>query len=540
MLHRFLIDISDIALPERFTWPFHYEPHRLSCLAAEQVQSYLQERTEWHKEIAQGKMFGVLIVRDSNGELGFLAAFSGNLDGKNCHSYFVPPIYDMLQPGDFFRRGEAEISAINRAISDYTSSAEYISARESLDSTKQQLEAELAELKAIHKERKAARDKRRKRGEDENILITESQRDNADMQRLKRTTRENIAALQKMFDAQQQHINELKALRHRLSASLQMQLFKQFHILNARGEVKDLCEIFANTAQGVPPAGAGECAAPKLLQYAYLHHLQPIAMAEFWLGASPRGEVRHHGAYYPACNGKCKPILSHMLEGLDVEENPLTMITPKEPTILWEDKWLVAIDKPCGMLSVEGKSGVRSVERWAHEHYPEATGPMIIHRLDQSTSGILLLAKDKDTHKAIQEQFITRRVTKQYTALLDGVVEMPIGEIDLPMKLDYDNRPRQMVASDGKRAITEYRVVAVEEGRTRIYFYPITGRTHQLRLHSAHRNGLNSPIVGDNIYGKECYTDTDLSHRLCLHASMITFLHPHTGKEIKIESPAEF
>ena len=227
-----------------------------------------------------------------------------------------------------------------------------------------------------------------------------------------------------------------------------MQLFREFRVVNGRGQTKDLCELFASTPQGIPPAGAGECAGPKLLQYALLQGYEPIAMAEFWQGASPRGEVRHHGSFYPACNGKCKPILSFMLEGLDVEPNPLTAIEPDEPRILWEDEWLVAIDKPCGMLSVEGKSGVRSVEGWAKEHYPNVEGPMIVHRLDQSTSGILLLAKNKETHKALQEQFIKRTIEKRYIAVVEGVIESDKGIINLPMRLDYDNRPRQMIASD--------------------------------------------------------------------------------------------
>ena len=228
--------------------------------------------------------------------------------------------------------------------------------------------------------------------------------------------------LRSVFDALNEKILALKEERKERSAALQMQLFAQFRMLNARGEVKDLCELFTPTSQRIPPAGAGECAAPKLLQYAYLNSLTPIAMAEFWQGASPVGEVRHHGSFYPACNGKCKPILMHMLQGLDVEPNPLTEICPPEPEILWEDKWIVAINKPCGMLSVRGKSGVRSVEEWAHERYPDATGPMIVHRLDQSTSGILLLAKDKQTHQSLQEQFIKRTINKSYTALLEGVI----------------------------------------------------------------------------------------------------------------------
>ena len=540
MLHRFATDISHIERPKLFTWPFHYVPHELSTLAAGEVQQYLKSRPEWQDEIARGKMFGVLVVEDEAGELGFLAAFSGNLMGRNHHDYFVPPIYDMLQPGDFFRRGEAEISAINRTIAQREASDDYRSAYEALQGAKQSAEQQLSAFKAQLKERKAERDRRRTKGENVDELILESQRDNAELQRLKRAMRAMVTEALERYDKLHAEVEALKQERQQRSSALQMQLFAEFRILNARGEVRNLCELFAPTPQLVPPAGAGECAAPKLLQYAYINRLRPVAMAEFWQGTSPRGEVRHHGAFYPACNGKCKPILTHMLEGLAVEPNPLTQITPPEPRILWEDSHIVVIDKPCGMLSVDGKSGVRSVEQWAHERYPEASGPMIVHRLDQSTSGILLLAKDKDTHKAMQQQFVTRFVSKQYTALLDGVVEHEIGTIDLCMKLDYDNRPRQMVAPDGKRAITEYQVVAVEEGRTRIHFYPLTGRTHQLRLHSAHPEGLNTPIVGDDIYGHEQRADLSDGHRLCLHASRLEFTHPHTKERITIESEPEF
>ncbi|MBO5832025.1 MAG: RNA pseudouridine synthase [Alistipes sp.] len=538
-MHRFRKDISAIELPRLFTWPFHYEPHPLSRLAAQEVQQYLATQSHLHSEIAEGKMFGVLVVMDGDGGIGFLAAFSGNLCGTNNHEYFVPPIYDMLRPGEFFRIGEAEISAINRHIDKLTEGEAYCAAHEALLNAKQHAEEELSALRALHRVRKEQRDRRRAEGESSETLILESQRDNADMQRLKRHHKARIAEAQQLFDTLSHEVAELKRMRQQKSAELQMRLFAEFRILNARGEVKDLCELFAPTAQGVPPAGAGECAAPKLLQYAYRNNLTPICMAEFWMGASPRGEVRHDGAFYPACNGKCKPILTFMLEGLEVEPNPLLEITPPEPRILWEDEWLLAIDKPCGMLSVEGKSGVRSVERWAKERYPEATGPMIIHRLDQSTSGILLLAKDKDTHKAMQEQFITRSISKRYTALLEGVITAKRGRIELPMRLDYDNRPRQMVAADGKSAITEYDVVEVRGDRTLVSFYPITGRTHQLRLHAAHSEGLNAPIVGDNIYGRECHTECS-EHRLCLHASMVEFAHPSSGKTIRIECEAEF
>lgn len=540
MLHRFSRDISNIAQPEAFTWPFHYVPHQLSVIAAEEVKQFLATRSEWGEEIARGKMFGALVVEDSEGRLGYLAAFSGNLAGSNLHDYFVPPIYDMLQPGDFFRRGEAEITAINNNISRIEQSVEYISAKQDLETATADAERQLAELKSVLTERKTMRDIRRNEGEDNDVLILESQRDNADLQRLKRKLKEYVATCAERCNVFVAELTKLKDERQRRSYLLQMQLFEQFRILNGRGEIKTLVELFAPTAQGVPPAGAGECAAPKLLQYAFLKGYKPIAMAEFWQGASPRGEVRHHDAFYPACNGKCKPILSFMLEGLNVEQNPLCNIVPPEPHILWEDRWLVAIDKPCGMLSVEGKSGVRSVQDWFSEHYPDLLGPNIIHRLDQSTSGILILAKDKATHKAMQEQFVKRTVKKRYTALLRGVVVDDCGTIDLPMRLDYDNRPRQMVAADGKRAVTEYRVLSRDGARTRVEFYPITGRTHQLRLHSAHRLGLNAPIVGDEIYGVVGAGDTSAVSRLCLHASYLAFTHPHTGEEITISSPAEF
>ena len=540
MLHRFSRDISNIAQPEAFTWPFHYVPHQLSVIATEEVKQFLATRSEWGEEIARGKMFGVLVVEDSEGKLGYLAAFSGNLAGSNLHDYFVPPIYDMLQPGDFFRRGEAEITAINQRIAVLTKGEAYTLAKRDLEQMRADAERQLSEFKRVVAERKAERDRRRAEGENSDILILESQRDNADMQRLKRQLKESVARCEERFNRLNSEIATLKLERQQRSATLQNQIFEQFRILNGRGEIKTLVELFALTAQGVPPAGAGECAAPKLLQYAFLKGYKPIAMAEFWQGASPRGEVRHHDAFYPACNGKCKPILSFMLEGLNVEQNPLCNIVPSEPHILWEDRWLVAIDKPCGMLSVEGKSGVRSVQDWFSEHYPDLLGPNIIHRLDQSTSGILILAKDKATHKAMQEQFVKRTVKKRYTALLRGVVVDDCGTIDLPMRLDYDNRPRQMVAADGKRAVTEYRVLSRDGARTRVEFYPITGRTHQLRLHSAHRLGLNAPIVGDEIYGVIGAGDTSAVSRLCLHASYLVFTHPHTGEEITISSPAEF
>ncbi len=533
MLHRYSKPISHIALPERFTWPFHYRPHELSRLAAEQVQSYIAERKEWAEELSKGKMFGVLVVRDKQGELGFLAAFSGNLAGSNCHEYFVGPIYDMLQPNDFFRKEEYEISQINKQIASLTSSKEYIDAKLNLEQVKVSTTNEIAKLKAQMHNRKEARHKARAEGGDAEQLTRESQHDNAEMQRLKKRNKELITVAQAEFDALQANIEELKRERRTRSAKLQMDLFREFRLKNAFGEVMDLCEIFAPTPQAIPPAGAGECAAPKMLQYAYNNGLQPLALAEFWWGESPKGEVRQHGNYYPACNSKCKPILSFMMQGLEVEKNPLIGIKVEEPEILWEDEELVAINKPNGMLSVRGKSGVRSAEEWAEERYGRGDFPMIIHRLDQSTSGILLIAKSKEAHQSLQEQFIKRTVKKSYIALLDGVITQKEGMIDLPIRLDYDNRPRQMVSADGKQAITHYEVIAQENRHSRVRFYPLTGRTHQLRVHSAHKDGLGVPIMGDDIYGVA-------EKRLYLHAETLEFTHPKSGDRIKIECRARF
>ena len=540
MFHRFSSDISAIALPELFTWPFHYTPHPLSRIAADQVKAYLRSRQEWAAEIAQGKMFGVLVVQTVDGEVGFVTAFSGNLAGRNDHEYFVPAVYDMLQPGDMFRREEAAISAINRAVTAKEQSEEYLMAKSALQELRLRAREELSALKQSLSERKKVRAERRAAGEDDKLLILESQRDNADMQRLKRHHREQEAVAEERLNILQSEIDALREERSRRSAQLQMALFREFRMLNAKGEERDLCELFAPTAQRIPPAGAGECAAPKMLQYAYEHGLRPLAMAEFWQGRSPRGEVRHDGHFYPSCNSKCKPILMHMMQGLDIEPNPLAEITPPEPRILWEDDDLVIIDKPCGMLSVDGKSGVRSVQEWARERYGECDFPMIVHRLDQSTSGILVVAKSKASHYALQEQFIRRKVEKRYVALLEGELMQSRGVIDLPMCLDYENRPRQMVSPEGKCAVTEYEVAGVEDGNTRVLFRPITGRTHQLRLHAAHADGLNAPIVGDDIYGRGLNADCHDGHRLCLHAFSIEFDHPTTGERVKVECEADF
>ena len=608
MIHFFKKPVSYLALPEKFTYPFHYTPHPLCVLAAEEVKAYIASRKEWQEELASGKMFGVLIVQTDNGitnneenQIGYLAAFSGNLGGKNLHPYFVPPVYDLLQPEGFFKIEEEQISAINIRIRELENSGSYLDSKEKWKIETEQAKAVLNQAKAELKMAKEAREIRRQSSpelseEEQASLIRESQYQKAEYKRLEKEWKKRLEELEtevRHFDIE---IERLKTERKERSAALQRKLFEQFRMLNAQGEVKDLYTIFEQTVQKVPPAGAGECALPKLLQYAYLHQLKPLAMAEFWWGDSPKNEIRHHGYYYPSCKGKCEPILQHMLQGLEVDENPLLnpVHEEEELEIVFEDEWLLVVNKPAGMLSVPGKVENRdSVYHRLKKKYPEATGPMIVHRLDMATSGLLLVAKTKEVHQDLQAQFANRSIKKRYVAVLDGTIiktekeTKPIaekailiaketvstkktakaertgntGRIELPLCLNPLDRPRQMVSrKHGKEAITEYQIISesekntsesentfnesnridesersINESRkyTRIIFYPLTGRTHQLRVHAAHPEGLGCPILGDELYGKK-------ADRLYLHAEYIEFRHPIYGDILCIQKEADF
>lgn len=541
MLHRFTTSISDIPLPERFTYPFCYTPHPLCVMAAEEVQHYLSKQSDWQEELSQGKMFGVLIVQTEDGSIGYLTAFSGILAGKNIHPYFVPPVYDLLQPQGFFKIEEENISAINRRIRRLEEDKKYIDLRSDLTQTTQSAQDALSIAKTQLKEAKDKRELLRKTGQldakEEADLIRESQFQKAEYKRLERSWKDKIASLQVEVGNWEKQIQELKAERKVRSAALQQQLFEQFRMLNYRGEAITLCDIFEQTVHKTPPAGAGECAAPKMLQQAYLHHWKPIAMAEFWWGNSPRNEVRHHGYYYPACKGKCEPILRHMLQGLEVEANPMQQEAERgneKLNIVYEDQWLLIINKPAGMLSAPGKERQTSIYDLARKAYPEADGPMIVHRLDMATSGLLIIAKDKETHQHLQAQFKNRSIRKKYIALLDGVVPEDEGTIELPLCPNPLDRPRQMVDTQyGKPAITYYQVLERTDKYTRIAFYPHTGRTHQLRVHTAHPSGLHCPIIGDELYGKK-------DKRLYLHAESIEFTHPVNGQSMCITEKADF
>jgi tRNA pseudouridine32 synthase/23S rRNA pseudouridine746 synthase len=539
MLHHFTRSIAHIALPDKFTYPFHYTPHPLCVMAADEVQVYLQHQAQWQDELQQGKMFGVLIVQTTEGEIGYLAAFSGILAGKNIHPYFVPPIYDLLQPDGFFKKEEEHISVINHRIRELEEDTSYQKCRQALEEETARCSQLLSQAKAKLKAAKELRDRRQTEQLSESeqaAMIRESQFQKAELKRLERSLKEHLSSLQKETDTYVSQIEALKNERKSRSATLQQQLFEQFRLLNARGEVKDLCSIFAHTVHKIPPAGAGECAAPKLLQYAYFHHYRPVAMAEFWWGDSPKAEIRHHGHYYPACKGKCEPILGHMLQGLEVEENPLLEDNHRTTVldIIYEDDYLLIVNKPAGMLSVPGKETADSVYSRIRHLYPDATGPLVVHRLDMATSGLLLIAKTKEVHQNLQAQFSNRSIKKRYTALLEGIVSNEEGTIDLPLCLNPLDRPRQIVDKEhGKPAITRYRVLARTESQTLVAFYPLTGRTHQLRVHSAHSLGLHCPIKGDELYGSK-------ADRLYLHAESLEFTHPVSKEKVTIEVKADF
>ena len=537
--HLLEVDTAAVQLPQPVTRPRCYAPHPLALMAVGQVQRYVASRTDWADELGAGKMLGVLVAQDDEGRLGYLAAFSGNLAGSVRHDYFVPPVYDLLDPDGEFKRGEAQITAINHEVERLEQSAELADMRRRLAEQRRQMSDEIDDFKAMMAQHKRERDKRRDAGgltaEQQEALLDQSRFEKAELRRIRQRHERALADLSDEMGTFCRQIDTLKARRKAMSEALQERIFRLFVVSNALGERRDLVEVFKPLGT-LPPAGAGECCAPRLLNYAYNHGLRPVCMAEFWWGASPVGEVRHHGHFYPACRSKCKPILEFMLQGLDVEDNllekPMADVQPLE--VVHDDKWLTALNKPSGMLSVPGKALEDSLLSRYRIAHPEATGPIVVHRLDQETSGLVVFAKDKATHKSLQQQFEQHTIQKCYCALLDGIVPQDEGVIDLPIMPDVDDRPRQRVDYEhGKPAVTRYRVLERCDGKTRIAFFPLTGRTHQLRVHASHPLGLNCPITGDRLYGRP-------ASRLMLHALSITFTHPATGQPVTLECQPPF
>lgn len=562
--------------------PLDYEPHPLCIQACREVQEMLARREDWQEEIARGKMFGVLIVENVKTDTdvpkwGYLAAYSGQIGGRSDWEDFVPAVFDYLQPDGYFKTHEAEISRINQSISHLEKDERMKEARTLIRQLQEERKRTIAAYQEKMKEAKAKRDSRREAGNlseaEEAQMIKESQFMKAELRRLKKSLSEKTA-LETEFEDYQENILRLKQLRKQLSDALQQWLFSQFRMQNQEGESKDLLEIFRDEAlkeypqaaiatsriaalKMVPPAGSGECCEPKLLQYAYQHGYKPLQMAMFWWGESPKEEIRHHLQFYPACNGKCKPILHWMLppsvfespasaeNGIGGQKGPfpkqVEMLYEQVET-LYEDCELTVIHKPAGLLSVPGKDAAQpSVYALMRRKYPKATGPLIVHRLDMATSGLMIIAKTEFAYHRLQKEFLNHRVQKKYIAIISEkeISEKDIPEkgiISLPLMPDYLDRPRQIVDHEqGKEAITEYEVLEpVDDSHLRIALYPKTGRTHQLRVHCAHQEGLNAPILGDPLYGNE------KAARLHLHAEEITFEHPLTGKKMTITRKADF
>ena len=531
---------TDLPRPAKFNDPFCYEPHPLCLLAAKEVQEYIANDDRLRADADRGKMFGVLVVGTDDGRLGYLAAFSGLLCGTNDHAFFVPPVYDATHPDGYFKTHEAEITDINRRIASLMGSERYREAAAERDACLRAVAGEEDAYRRIMAEAKAVRDARRRSpqpltAEEEAAMIRESQHQKAELRRIRQRGRARLEAAGRDAYALDAEIAELKARRRQMSDALQRWLFSQYSMLNARSESRSLVAIFAETPQRVPPSGAGDCCAPKLLQYAYANGLRPVCMAEFWWGRSPEGEVRHHLHYYPACRGKCLPILTYMLQGLEVARGSYEAAVTQPLEVVYEDGWLAVVNKPAGMKTVPGRDGGTSVLEDMRRRHPDKPQLTPVHRLDMDTSGLIIVAFDAETYKKLQAQFLNREVRKRYVALLDGVPDCPVhGEISLPLRPDPLDRPYQKVDfANGKEAVTEYLILETAHGRTRAALFPRTGRTHQLRLHCAHAGGLGTPILGDRLYGHG-------GGRLCLHAEALTFVHPVTGKEMKFERKAEF
>ena len=535
-LHRFnetyFIDERKLNCPFYYTQSVINDP--MVREAVEQTKNMIACHETWNKEVARGKMFGVLVVEDAEGQSGFLAAYSGQLGGREDWAGFVPAVFDYLQPDGYFVIHEREITSINHRIEVLLNDNTYLSAINEWKDKERRFSEETEAFQTEMRQAKQRRDARRATAtvEETAAMIRESQWMKAELRRMKRRHQTELASLDSLIKEVETETKRLRKERKQKSDDLQRWLFTHFIMRNARGEERDLLEIFINTPQGIPPSGAGECCAPKLLQYAFLHHLRPLRITEFWQGASPKGELRQHNHFYTACRSKCLPILNFMLQGLEVEPNPLEEPEKKDLEIVYDDDHIVVVNKPSGMLAVPGKSVRESVYSILRHRYPQAEGPMIVHRLDMATSGLMVVAKDTWTYRALQQQFERHEVKKRYVALLERDISgqvPPRGTIHLPLRPDITDRPRQLVDHErGKEAVTEYEIVGTDNSHTLVALYPQTGRTHQLRVHCAHAEGLGCPILGDALYG----TPAD---RLYLHAEQLTFTHPITGERVQFK-----
>ena len=535
MIHKFK-DKTGIEAPTYLNNPFRYAPHPLVYQAAEEISAYIDSLNKFRSGFSEGKMIGVLIVKDpASSEIGYLAAFSGNVCNKSHIDGFVPPIFDLTEPSGHFRIKEAEITSINKEISRLRESDEFQSLQKKLADQIKLRDQELETMRAQMASSKLERARKRAAGHDNTQLIRESQFEKAEFKRLKDTWKCTIENLTQHIEEISFQIEDLKKQRSSMSDELQEWIFKQYRVHNAEGTDSTIHEIF--TSQGLtPPGGTGDCAAPKLLEYAYTHNLKPLSMGEFWYGTSPDTAVRTHGHFFPSCTSKCGPLLGFMLRGLHIANDDNSA---HAPSILHEDDLLIAISKPSGMPSVPGLDGSISAQEWLTDKLGQEIHA--VHRLDMDTSGVLLFTKDRQAATQIREQFEKHTIQKTYIARLSPAGKNSeidkTGKIELPLSPDYDERPRQKVdINHGKEASTEYEIISHNSnGTSDIVFHPITGRTHQLRVHSAHHLGLGRPILGDLLYGGHD-KEADKHPRLHLHAQSITFTHPGTNQRMTIEN----
>jgi tRNA pseudouridine32 synthase/23S rRNA pseudouridine746 synthase len=552
IFHPFESSVEGIEAPKEFTYPFFYKPHPLVELAAEELQNYLETQDLRHNFglgkhtdlIEQGKMFGVLVVKNSSGELGWLAAFSGKLQ-EEPEDYFVPPICDIHQAQSFYKKGENELNAMSAAIYAKEHNPERLEQISAIQAQLAEIKEHLRKGRADLKEAKKARQKYRETvkkvlSEDDyqevvDRLAKESIQGQIAFKHKSKKWVEEQEKLEAALVVYQDEITAMKEQRRLKSNALQREIFDHYVFLNARGEEQVLSNCFPDFDLRHPPSGSGDCAAPKLLQFAYQNSYEPLCMGEFWWGSAPVKEVRKHKYFYPSCASRCRPILGHMLEGLQVEENPLLTLGQDKPMpVVYEDDDLVVVNKPAGLLSVPGVDIEDSALTRVKNMYPNATGAVLLHRLDMSTSGLLMFTLNPKANKRMQRQFIKRQVDKTYIADVHGIVPEDQGTISLPLAPDYYDLPRQMVChKTGKPSETKWSVVERKAGITRLAMKPVTGRTHQLRVHSAHPDGLGLPMIGDELYGV-------IGERLHLHAHKLEFQHPTSKEMITITAPIPF
>lgn len=517
--------------------PFHYTPHPLCVEASKEVIRDIESRPEWREEVSRGKMFGVLVYADGESSWKYLKAYSGQILGRSDWEGYVPAVFDYLQEDGYFKTHEADIVDINNEIERLKSSPELSEARFRYEKACQESVAKIDAYKAVMAQSKKERERQRIDGTaDEAALVRESQFQKAELRRIRQRCEEREMKAKAEIDVITDAIRHLQDRRHHDSEALQQWLFEHFVMLNVLGDSSNLMEIFGDWARekhtqcSIPPAGAGECCGPKLLQYAFKQRLRPIAMAEFWYGESPRGEIRRHGQFYPACTGKCGPILNYMLRGMDYPPSPMEQQDEHtEIEVLFEDEHMIVINKPSGMLSVPGRAERTSAVEIMKKQRNDCSQLVAVHRLDMDTSGVLVMAKTPADYVSLQKLFAHHDgVGKTYLAIVDGILPHECGakgEISLPLMPDYINRPCQKVDYEkGKPSLTRYEVMAKKDGHTLLKLEPVTGRTHQLRVHCAHHAGLSTPILGDNLYGTP-------SDRLYLHAWKLTI------GSVRIEAP---